>query len=396
MEKSTRIASIDIFRGLTMILMIWVNDFWTLQDIPKWLKHASAGEDYLGFSDLIFPWFLFAVGMSIPFAIENRLRKDPSYFRLSLHIIVRTIALVVMGLFHVNMENYNYQEAIMAKPYYVIIVTAAFFLVWNIYPKGNRKREILYTGLKLLGIAIMILMIFLYSGKDYDGNLAGFRTYWWGILGLIGWVYFPAAFLYLIFRKSMWAHLVLFGLFLALNFISSSGISYNIFNWQSGDWFPGSGGLQALAFGGIITTLVMQRLKDHSGRLYIVLMAGGAVLLASGLLLRDQYMISKISGTPTWIMISLSTAIFFFLVIHWIADLNKRSDWTVLVKTAGAATLTCYLVPYFYYSLRTLSGIEFPEILTTGWIGLLKSMGYSVLIVAITWGLNRIGIKLKI
>ena len=35
-----------------MILMIWVNDFWTLISIPKWLKHAPAEEDYLGFSDL--------------------------------------------------------------------------------------------------------------------------------------------------------------------------------------------------------------------------------------------------------------------------------------------------------------------------------------------------------
>ena len=70
-----RIISIDVFRAITMFLMIWVNDFWRLEDIPKWLKHAGAGEDYLGFSDLIFPWFLFVLGMSIPFAIDNRLNK---------------------------------------------------------------------------------------------------------------------------------------------------------------------------------------------------------------------------------------------------------------------------------------------------------------------------------
>ena len=48
-----RIISIDVFRGVTMFLMLWVNDFWTLNSIPKWLKHAVSGEDYLGFSDLI-------------------------------------------------------------------------------------------------------------------------------------------------------------------------------------------------------------------------------------------------------------------------------------------------------------------------------------------------------
>ena len=50
-----RLASIDILRALTMVLMIWVNDFWTLSNVPKWLMHATANEDYLGFSDIIFP-----------------------------------------------------------------------------------------------------------------------------------------------------------------------------------------------------------------------------------------------------------------------------------------------------------------------------------------------------
>ena len=71
-----RILSIDVFRGVTMFLMLWVNDFWTLKDIPKWLKHAGPEDDYLGFSDIIFPWFLFVMGMSIPFSIENRTKMD--------------------------------------------------------------------------------------------------------------------------------------------------------------------------------------------------------------------------------------------------------------------------------------------------------------------------------
>ena len=50
-----------------MLLMIWVNDFWSLKDIPKWLQHANYGEDYLGFSDVIFPLFLFLVGLELLF-----------------------------------------------------------------------------------------------------------------------------------------------------------------------------------------------------------------------------------------------------------------------------------------------------------------------------------------
>ena len=124
-----RILSIDVFRGVTMFLMIWVNDFWTLNEIPKWLKHAVAGEDYLGFSDLIFPWFLFVMGMSIPFSFEERLRKGEADHEVWKHIIFRSIALLIMGLFHMNMEMYNHESSLIPKPYFVIMCTSAFFML---------------------------------------------------------------------------------------------------------------------------------------------------------------------------------------------------------------------------------------------------------------------------
>jgi predicted acyltransferase len=36
-----RIASIDILRALTMVLMIFVNDLWSLKNIPEWLEHVK-------------------------------------------------------------------------------------------------------------------------------------------------------------------------------------------------------------------------------------------------------------------------------------------------------------------------------------------------------------------
>jgi predicted acyltransferase len=74
----SRIASIDIFRALTMLLMILVNDLWTLHDIPEWLEHTKAEEDGMGLADVVFPAFLFIVGLSIPFAIKARINKGDS------------------------------------------------------------------------------------------------------------------------------------------------------------------------------------------------------------------------------------------------------------------------------------------------------------------------------
>ena len=394
-----RIISIDVFRSITMVLMIWVNDFWTINNIPKWLKHAKTGEDYLGFSDVIFPWFLFVLGMSIPFSFENRIKKGEPIFTIWSHIILRTIALVVMGLFHMNMEMYNHDTSYLSKPIYVIISTIAFFMIWNIYPsKLEKKWDIASKTVRIIGVIILIIMFLLFSGKDYEGNDIGFAIHWWGILGLIGWVYLIAASLFILIRSSIIGSFIAFFICLGLNIISSSGIPYNIFSWQSVNWIPGGGGLQALAFGGIIVSLLLMqnRVNRNINNLYITLFCFATLSFLSGFLLRNYFVLNKNLGTPTWIMISLSSAIFLFIFIHWLTDVKKILSWYKYIKIAGTATLTCYLIPYFVYSFRTITGIALPEFLLTGIIGLVKSILYSLIIISICWGLKKIKIQLKI
>ena len=120
MEK-TRIVSIDILRALTMVLMIWVNDFWSLTNIPKWLTHASATEDYLGFSDIIFPLFLFIVGLSIPFAIQQRKLYGASTFSTARHILIRSISLLIIGVFMVNYESAHDESILIGKIYWTLL-----------------------------------------------------------------------------------------------------------------------------------------------------------------------------------------------------------------------------------------------------------------------------------
>ena len=97
-----RVASIDVFRAFTMLCMVYVNDLWSLLNVPYWLDHAAMKEDFLGFSDVVFPAFLFAIGLSIPFAIENRIAKGEVQWKTFIHILFRTFALLVMGVFMVN------------------------------------------------------------------------------------------------------------------------------------------------------------------------------------------------------------------------------------------------------------------------------------------------------
>ncbi|MCU0385101.1 MAG: heparan-alpha-glucosaminide N-acetyltransferase domain-containing protein [Flavihumibacter sp.] len=106
-KSPIRVASIDVLRALTMFGMIFVNDLWTLKDIPHWLEHVAADADGMGFADIVFPGFLFIVGMSIPFAVRNRQAKGDNKQQLALHILQRGLALLLMGVFLVNGENIN-------------------------------------------------------------------------------------------------------------------------------------------------------------------------------------------------------------------------------------------------------------------------------------------------
>lgn len=54
---SRRNLAIDMLRALTMFIMIFVNDFWKVHDVPHWLEHAVYGEDFMGLADIVFPCF---------------------------------------------------------------------------------------------------------------------------------------------------------------------------------------------------------------------------------------------------------------------------------------------------------------------------------------------------
>src|SRR5215467_14114737 len=109
-----RLKSIDVFRAVTMFLMIFVNDVDGVQKIPEWIKHVDAHTDGIGFADVIFPAFLFIVGLSLPFAIRNRMNRGDSVQQIALYIFARSLALLIMGLFHVNLDDYS-KASILSK-----------------------------------------------------------------------------------------------------------------------------------------------------------------------------------------------------------------------------------------------------------------------------------------
>ncbi len=153
----TRLKSIDILRELTMLLMIFVNDLWSLSGIPGWLEHKAGNVDGMGLADVVFPVFLFIVGLSIPYAIRSRIKKGDSRIQVLRHIIERTLALLIMGVFMVNLENIDPANSIISKPIWQILMTLAFFLIWNIY-RGKVLGRISPLIMKSAGWIILVFL----------------------------------------------------------------------------------------------------------------------------------------------------------------------------------------------------------------------------------------------
>src|SRR6201996_4729688 len=138
-----RLLSIDVLRALTMLLMIFVNDASGVNHIPSWLDHAKEYEDGMGFADTIFPCFLFIVGLSIPLAINRKMQKGESFSAISFSILSRSFALIVMGFFHVNLEEYS-STSVLPEAVWEILITLSFFLIWLDYSPtiSNLKKYI--------------------------------------------------------------------------------------------------------------------------------------------------------------------------------------------------------------------------------------------------------------
>jgi predicted acyltransferase len=390
---STRVASIDILRAITMILMIFVNDLWSLTNIPKWLEHAESGVDGIGLADTIFPAFLFIVGLSIPFSIESRRAKADTDWQLVQHVLARTLALLVMGVFLVNGEEINEVASGLPRHWYNTLCCLAFVLLWNAYSKTGNKKWILIA--KAVGVLILLSLALTYRGGE---NAGYFSPKWWGILGLIGWAYGVSG-LVAVFSKNKFIALLLGWIFFCLMSIASHAglIPHRGFFAVIPNAIT-SGTLVALTLGGVLTAFVFKYCssRNDSKKLIVVLVAISILLIGLSLITRPYWGLSKLGATPAWLFLCSAFTILTFVAIYWIADLKHKVNWFDSIKPAGTDTLLCYLIPYFAYAFVSLSGVRWPEIMLTGVTGLIKSFLFALLCVWIVSRLNKVGIKLKL
>lgn len=159
-QSPVRLLSLDVFRGLTVAAMILVNNPGSWTHIYAPLKHA----EWHGCTptDLIFPFFLFIVGVSISYALGSK-KGYMSHSKLIMTALKRALILFGLGLF-LNLFPKVFSEPIEAFqtvriPGVLQRIAVVFFITAVIFIKTNPKTQLrLLIGILIAYWAMMTLI----------------------------------------------------------------------------------------------------------------------------------------------------------------------------------------------------------------------------------------------
>ena len=415
-ERLPRVLSIDALRGLVVFTMIFVNDLAGVSHeiVPGWLRHHPPNRNGMTFVDLVFPAFLFTVGLSIPCALGARLRRDGSPWPALGHVLVRTASLLLIGIVMVNeapdAARLHWSPALWSTLMYFSVIVA-----FSSFPVAKRSADptpsgrfpggwpLAARGAGFLGLALLVAM---FQGEDGHRivTLAPFaiHTSWYGILGLIGWAYLVGSLVFLVFRMRPTALLGCLALLLCLYPAERSGAF-------EGFWlarFVGIGGtlgsLASITVGGVLLAAgaivpgSTAESRPERNRFVLLFVAGCA---AAALLLRGLYGIDKNSATPSWCLWACAITAALWLVIHLAGEGKSPGAPLRTMAAAGGNVLLAYLLSEMLPSLLTVLGLDgLWE--RAGAAGLAAAIGRSLfcaaLVLFVATRLNRIGLRLRL
>jgi len=384
-----RIESIDLFRGLTIALMIFVNDVASVSSAPSWLHHVGAQTDGMTLPDLVFPAFLFIVGMVIPISLKKRLTEG--FIPSLLHIAERSFALIIMGVLMLNSGSYNPELSLLPKPVWQLLMYLSFFFIWNMWAESSKAKKIMPN----IGWLLLLFLVGFYR-RGHTEEILWLRTGWWGILGLIGWSYAMVSLLYIWFKDNK-TLVILSMAFCVLLFIAEVSERFSSIQPVVDFIHPGKflGTHSLIVLCGLLAGLGI-RGKSHNEVIKFIL-AEGIILFMAGWLLHSQYIVSKIQATPVWALWSSAWCCLIFAVIYFLTDIKGWKNWGRPFRPSAQNPLTAYLLPAVFYILFDLLSIPyFAWGNTHPTLGILRSLLLTGMILLITHFLTQGKIRLKL
>ena len=291
--QQERLLSLDFFRGITVVAMIVVNNPGSWNSVYPPLLHA----EWNGCTptDLIFPFFVFIMGVSIHFAYQNK--KTEGLTKKNLNKIIKRAGLIFLF---------------------------GILLAWFTLPLGRMFDPERLATLRIPGVLQRISLVFFFCALIY------FKTSWLGqiriasallllyylLMTIVPVPDFDAANLEPGTNLAAWLDRLLLGGHL----------------WsQSKTWDPEGvwSTMPASATGllGILTGQLFHTIKNPAERVSWMFFVGG-ILILLGLGWDIAFPINKSLWTSSYVLYTGGLAMQFLAASHWVIDIYHRELWT--------------------------------------------------------------------
>lgn len=299
-----RLLSLDFFRGFTMLLLIAeFTHFFSYMIDPKFagtIIHFIGTQFHhhpwngLRFWDLIQPFFMFIVGVAIPFSVQNRKKKGDSYSQIRNHAIKRALLLLILGwaLYCIEPGRITWRfQNVLAQLSVTYII--AFFLM-------NRSiKTQLFFSFVMLGITELLYRFFPIAGFNQpfvpDQNFGAY-----------------------------------------IDLLLSGELSKG--HWVSFNAVPTT----AHTVWGVVTGQLLLSKRSNKHKLKILIISGLTILVLGYLLNFVTPIIKRIS-TTSFVLASGGWTILTLSFSYWLIDVKKKKKWVLFFAVVGMNPLFIYL-----------------------------------------------------
>ncbi|MEN6357049.1 MAG: DUF5009 domain-containing protein [Armatimonadota bacterium] len=333
-----RFLALDALRGLSVFLMLLVNNFGVGPDTPKFLMHAqwSGG---VRLADFVFPWFLYCVGVAIPFSVASARKRAVPVWRYDLRSVRRVILLIALGVLVSSAAEHGLDFTLGTLALIGLSYAAGSLL----YDLPAHRRAIIAL---LMLAAYWVVIKFLPNPGVHAGAFDEGRN----IIHHINQKYL--------------APLNLDGLPLV---IPTSAL---------------------VMIGSLIGDLT--RTDRISRNCKASVLAGcGAALVLAGYLWSFSIPFNKPLWTSSYVLFAAGTATIMLGIFHFAIDMRGRKIWAYPLLVFGSNAIVVYVAPIVFKSL-----VLHPVHISTG--GWLRSLGYAAFWWIILWVLYRKRLFLKV